>query len=330
MRKHIVSKLFYSICLLVVFFVAVPVSNAQFTETDISINSSPAYPKPGDSVGVRLSSYSLDLDKVFVVWSVDGEQLASGIGKKVFSFNINETNKRYQVSASIDLVGGGSILKEVFVTASAVDLLWEATDSYVPPFYRGKALVAREGGFRVVAIPTLSTLRGPVSPSNLKYQWKKDGNNQVSASGFGKNSLEFRNSYIDTSNQVEVEVTDIENTVKMGGKITLVGLARPKIILYPKDPVLGTLLNRTIGDGYQLGNEPETIVAAPYYFSPKNLDDNNLRFSWAAGGRTIQPTTKNEITVVAPSGGGGTDIRVVVENAKSLFQTLEKRINVKF
>ena len=199
----------------------------------------------------------------------------------------------------------------------------------MPPFYRGKALVTREGGFKVVAMPSVLSSRGKIKPGNLSYTWKKDGNVQVSASGFGKNSFSFKNSYLDASNEIEVLVEDVENKTKTGSKITLTGLEQPEVFFYKKDIIMGTQYNQALGDGFVLGDTPEIIVAVPYYFSPKNI--NALSIAWLAGGERIIPNkNKNEVTLIAPKESGGTTIEVSIENARSLFQTLTKKINVSF
>ncbi|MFN4181567.1 MAG: hypothetical protein ACK4FA_02645, partial [Candidatus Paceibacteria bacterium] len=245
------------------------------------MSASPSFPKIGDSVTVKISSFTINLDKVFIVWSVNGQERANGVGKKNFSFTI-ENDARTQITASITNTNGNTITKSIFVNSADIDMLWEATDSYVPPFYRGKALVTREGGFKVVAIPSVLSSRGKVKPGNLSYTWKKDGNVQVSASGFGKNSFSFKNSYLDDSNEIEVEVEDVENKTKTGAKINVTGLEKPEVLFYRKDPTLGILYNQALLDGFTLGKNPETIVALPYYFSPKNI--NSLSFAWLAGG----------------------------------------------
>lgn len=325
--KTILATVFLSL----VFCVSFSVSLAQVQETDVSISANPSYPKPGSGVVVTLSSFTIDLDKAFIVWSVSGVEKANGVGKKSFSFNLDPTNSKTQVSAFVTSVSGSTITKNIFINSVDVDVLWEATDSHVPPFYRGKALGVREGSFKIVAIPNITSSRGKVSPSNLSYTWKKDREVQVSTSGFGKDSFTYKNNYLDTSNEIQVEISDVENKTKTGSKITVPTLSKPELLFYRKDPKLGLALERTINNGYTLGEEPETLVVVPYFFSPKNINSSILSFSWSSGGESIRPNkNRNEITVVAPKGGGGTEITVSVENRNSLFQALEKKINVTF
>ncbi len=302
----------------------------QIQDNDILMSVYPKYPKPGDNVRVSINSYTVNLDKSFIVWSLNGEERSRGIGKKTFSFDLEKTNSQNQVTASIDLVGGITVVKSNTIVASDIDMLWEAVDSYVPPFYRGKALGVQDGSFKIVAIPSILSSGGKVSPNNLSYVWKKDGDGQVGASGFGKNYLIFTKSYLDSENEIEVEASDIEGKVKTGNKIMVTGLKKPKVVLYKKDSKIGFRLNQALSDNYSI-SEPTTIIAVPYFFSFSNINSEDMAFTWSAGGKQIQPNrNKNEITVIPPKERGGTDISLAVEKANSFYQSVKKRINVDF
>ncbi|MBP6865988.1 MAG: hypothetical protein KBC12_00380 [Candidatus Pacebacteria bacterium] len=333
LKSHFFLKTILAIVFLaLVFFLPFSTTRAQVQETDVSIGVNPTYPKPGESVVVTLNSFTVKLDKAFIIWSVNGVERANGVGKKSFSFNLDPFSSKTQVSASVSNVAGDTITKNIFINSVDVDVLWEAVDSYVPPFYRGKALGVREGNFKIVVIPNIISSRGKLSPGNLSYNWKKDGAVQVSVSGFGKDSFVYKNSYLDESNEIQVEISDVESKTKTGSKITIPTLSKPEIFFYRRDPKLGLALEKTIVDGYSLGETPETIVAVPYFFSPKNLNSQILSFNWSSGGEGIKPNrNRNEVTVVAPKGSsGGTELKVVIENKGSLFQTLEKKLNVTF
>lgn len=168
------------------------------------------------------------------------------------------------------------------------------------------------------------------NPNNLSYVWKKDDSNQMAWSGFGKNFFVFKNNYIDQSNDVEVTVSDIEGRVKAVGRVTTRGLPSPKVLLYYKDPKTGFRLNQLINDSFRI-LKTTTIVASPYFFSPNNINSEELSFQWLAGGQTIQPNkNRNEITVTPPKESGGTNISVLVENVSSFYQSVKKNIDVDF
>ena len=326
------NKAFTFIVVLALFFgVSVPlVSQAQVQEGDIVMNTSPSYPKPGETVTVSLSTFSLDLDKAYIIWSLNGEQRADGIGKSNFSFQMDSLGSQITLSADIDTVSGQTITKTILLSATELDLLWEAVDAYTPPFYKGKTLVTKEGQYKVVAVPSILQTTGKISPNNLTYTWRKDGKGQVSASGFGKSSFTFKNSYLDSQHEIEVSVSDIEGRTSTGGFINLIPVTSPSIYFYEKHPILGLQMQKTLDVGFLVPEEGSTIVAAPYFFSPKNIDD--LSFRWVVGDSPVAtPQIKNELAVKGPEGeSGSTVIDIVIENTKSLFQNAQKSLNVAF
>ncbi len=54
------------------------------TQNDLSIYSSPKYPKPNESVEVFIESYTTNLDQATMTWSVNGKTERKGAGIKSF------------------------------------------------------------------------------------------------------------------------------------------------------------------------------------------------------------------------------------------------------
>jgi hypothetical protein len=149
-------------------------------------------------------------------------------------------------------------------------LLWEATDSYVPPFYRGKALPTPDSQVKVVAMPEIREGSGYVSPQNMTYKWKKDYTNNVDGSGYGKNSFIFINDYLDNSNNISVEASTISQSNSSSANIDI-GMTEPKILFYKNDNALGTIWSKTLTDTYKMEGNSEIVEAIPYFISPKEL-----------------------------------------------------------
>lgn len=329
--KNVHNVLIKFILFIFVFGFNFQTLNAQIVSTDITLNTIPEYPTPGENVTATITSYAVLLDKAFITWTLDGKEIFSGIGKKSVIFKTDDTNSENILSVSIDTYDGKSVQKSITLNTTAVDILWEAVDSYVPPFYRGKTLVGYEGTFKVVAIPNINNINGKINPNNLSYKWKEDEVVRQSSSGWGQSSLIFKNNYLDKENEIKVEVSDISGKLKSEGRITLQTYT-PKILFYKKDPSLGIQMNKTITDGYTVNKEGETLVAVPYFFSPKNLESSILSFSWYLGGEKIKtPSIKNEISVKPTEGKSGSSrIRLFISNARTLFQEGEKEVLVNF
>lgn len=314
------------------FFIFMPSKTfAQIVSTDITLNIIPNNPEPKEDVIATITSFSVDLNKAFISWSIDGKEIGNGIGKKSITFQMYDLGSLLSLDVSIDTFDGQNVSKKLTITPTLVDMLWEATDSFVPPFYRGKTLVAPEGSFKVVAIPSINGVDGKINPNNLSYNWEQDGSMRPSLSGWGKDSLTFKNSYLEKENEIKVEVADITGKIKSEGKITLQTYT-PRILFYKKDPFLGIQMNKSITSGYVVNKEGETLLAVPYFFSPKNLESPLLSFSWYLGGEKINtPKIKNEVNIRPQEGkSGSSNVRLFISNTKTLFQEAEKEVLVNF
>jgi len=306
-------------------------ANAQVRNADIVLNFSPQYPNPNQDVNAILSSHAINLDKANISWSVNNQEASVGIGKKSFSFKMGNLGSPTTLSATIETIDGQSILKTMTITPANVDMLWEAYDSYTPPFYKGKASVPSQGTFKVVAIPSLINQSGKVNINNLSYVWVKDGKTQSDSSGWGKNYLIFQNSYLDKENVAEVKVSDISGGTNASGKITLKTI-NPKILFYENDPSLGIKWETVLNNGFVINSDGKTLTVEPYFFSPKNINLPDLAFDWFLSGEKIQTPNPKNILSIKPEAGqsGSATIKVVINNINTLFQSMEKQIQVSF
>lgn len=305
--------------------------SAQVRSTDIVLTLSPEFPAPNQNVTATLASFSTNLDKAYISWRVDSEEASGGIGKKTFYFTTTESNSSLSLIATINTIDGQSIQKTITITPTNVDMLWEASDSYVPPFYKGKALVGSQGIFKIVAMPNLTNQGAQVNMNNLSYVWSKDGDIQPSSSGWSKSSFTLQNSYLDKQNTVGVKISDISGGATASGNLTLF-TSNPKIVFYENDFLLGTKWEKALTNNFQINPNGSTLVVEPYFFSPQNINSSNLTFDWSLNRERIKtPNPKNSLSVKPDAGQKGNAlIKVVVNNIRTLFQTAEKEISVQF
>ncbi len=304
---------------------------AQIKNTDLVLQIYPKYPSPGENVQAILSSTATDLTKAYISWSVNNQNLSGGIGKTSFSFNTSEDAYSFEVAAGVNTADGQNITSTLKVIPTAIDLLWEAQDSYVPPFYKGKALVSKEGTYKVVALPSVMNDGKRVNNNNLSYMWKKDDKAQQEKSGWGKSFFIFKNSYIDRTNQLTVQVSDVHGAINTVKSITLQPTT-PKIVFYRVDPVLGMQGERALSDGFKIKKEGETIAGIPYFINEKNLASSNLDFTWKVGQQEIFTTNpRNQVTLIPPNGKSGiASVSLNVENSKNFFEGVAKLLTVDF
>ena len=74
------------------------------------------------------------------------------------------------------------------------------------------------------------------------------------------------------------------------------------------------------------------MVAVPYFFSPYDIRDNNLKIDWFVNGEQIlNPISKNELFIEPATGKTGTaTVQLVVENIKTLFQSTQRKVLINF
>src|SRR3990167_3192742 len=143
--------------------------------SSISVNVVPENPAPNENTSITLSSYANNLDSVLISWSVNGKSVLSGIGKKSFSVNAGAAGSETSVVATISLPDG-AIDTRIIIRPAVMVLLWQANDSYVPPFYKGRALPTPDSEVKVVAMPEIKSGSGFVDSKKMTPIWEQFGN----------------------------------------------------------------------------------------------------------------------------------------------------------
>jgi len=318
--------LLYIIIISVIFWV-IPVSKvvAQLSN-DILVNVVPPNPAPYEDTNIILSSYVNDLDSVFISWSVNGKTIASGIGKKSFLTTAPAGGSETNVVATISLPDDTVDIK-ITIKPSVMVLLWQANDSYVPPFYRGKALPTPDSEVKIVAMPEIRN----VSSQNMTYYWKKDYTNNVDGSGYGKNIFLYTNDYLEDSNNISVVASTVDQKSSSSAGVNI-GMTQPKILFYKNDNALGTIWDKILTDPYKIQG-PEIIEAVPYFISPKEIQNPTLVWNWFINDGRVNLTgfKKNLMPLTISEGTHGTSkLRLNIENKDKIFQTTEKEIDIEF
>lgn len=312
---------FFAICSLFFAFNA----GAQIQGGDIVLQINPEFPKANEEVQATLSSYAIDLNSARITWVLNGETKLEGVGKKNFSFRVTGSDFQTNLETRVETITGSLLSKKITISPSSIDMLWEAYDTYTPPFYRGKTLAPSEGKIKIVAFPSTKNLTG------FSYKWQLDGKNNTLSSGYGKNYFVYKNSFLEDKNEVSVTVSDIFGNNIGKGAITVIP-GSPKIVFYQKDQGLGTLWEKALTSGFFINPEGTTLVAEPYFFYPKNFGLPGISFNWLINGEKVAvPTIKNQLSIKQASNKPGTAaIKVIINNNNTLFESVEKQLNVGF
>jgi hypothetical protein len=316
------SLLIFSI--LICTFLAIKAS-AQIQGGDISIEISPKYPKLNEVVNISLSTFTTDLNMAKISWVLDGKTVLEGVGKKSFLLTFNNSTSSKNLEVKIETISGSVINKNIVISPSDIEILWEASNTYSPPFYKGKTLAPVEGNIKVVAIPNTT------NPAGFNYQWKQDNKNKVNSSGYEKSSYFYKNSYLEKNNSIEVIVSDLFGN-SIGSNKIVITPTLPKVIFYEKNLLTGTRWEKSLSGGIKANKNGTIIKVEPYFFSQENLDSPLLAFNWFLNEEKITtPKQKNTLLIKPEEGDSGSStITVVVNNISTLFQEIEKKLYVTF
>lgn len=289
-------------------------THAQMVTFDSSkIKVAPEFPKAYEQVVVTLEDFSNDLNTQTVSWSVNGVQKQSGIGLTSYIF----TTGALGTVSNITISTGGKIHRGS-VRPSEVDMIWEATDSYTPAFYEGKALFPNQGTIVVSAIPHLYSGEGTrLDPKKLVYTWKRAGSALPSQSGYGKDNVRGAGVLIGRPTVFEVEVSSVDGTYKGKGSV-LVEETRPSVMLYENDPLYGVELEKALNSQQvSLSGDELSVIAVPFFFSNAKTAAN---YSWSMNGGSILGNTSNTVVLRNEGVSGISNISVNVKHASNFMQ----------
>jgi hypothetical protein len=282
------------------FFVLSNFSYAQ--EEDLSLGGvteqftvelSSRYPAPEETVSATVRSFSADLNRATITWSVNGTVVVNQIGATNFNFRVGKMGETTRMKVSIRKQEDGKILEKDFVfRPSSVDLIIEPhTTSF--PFFAGKPYLTNQSSLRVFALPNLLNNQGNmISKDSLVYRWTKDGRYDETRSGYGKDYYLLGSSLLNRPFNLMVEVYDVNSPARATSSV-VVNYFEPSIFFYEKNPSLGTLFNKAIAGTFELNRREVEFEAVPFSFSREAIPI----YSWRMNDRVVEtPTNRQFIT----------------------------------
>lgn len=326
-------RAFFSTIITLVIFLGLCASTAHadslFTairSSDISVNLTPENPGPFQDVTISLQSYVVDLNKTPINWFIDGKASPSGTGNKSLRITTGATGSTTSVVVEIVVNGTDTIKKNIVIQPAEIDLLWQAIDSYVPPFYKGKALPSSESRIRIVALPQVKIGGKNYKTNDFTYSWSRNYAVSLPDSGFAKNTFVYKNSYLNDSDTVSVVAEAVGSSASARSEITLKP-GSPKILFYENNPLYGTRYQASLGNIFNMGTSETAIDAEPYFFSVKNPNDKDLELKWVVNNQGIGDRTPKNILPVRKNGtGGSSKIDISIQSYSKLFQTAKNAL----
>ena len=325
---------FFFLIISLMFVVSPLFSSAQTATPDTSgleMTMTPENPEPFQNVSLSIQSYSYDLDRSKITWSVDGVVKKTEMGLKSFTAQAGKNGEKTTIKVSAETPNDGTKDIEVFFIPSVVDLVFESL-SYTPPFYKGRALNPNQGVVLVTAIPELIKSNGEKVPAqSIIYSWKKDGGVEQDASGLGKNTFVFTGSVPIKDATIEVTASSLDGNISASKQIAITNVS-PKILFYENSPVYGLMLNKAINNTVKMLEDEFSVTAVPYFFSAGYATAPDLNYVWSMNDKTVgNQDPKNSFTTRVEKAGSGTaNIGLKINNTVRIFQFMNSNYSINF
>lgn len=299
-----------------------PIVSAQGIDqaVDLVIEAMPSDPLPGQSVILEAKSYSIDVSQYFLSWTYAGASAGSGTGKTKIAVKAPAAGVSSTAMVTLSGSDTGEVSAAIFLRPASVDLLWEGVDAAVPPFYKGRPLLAPGGTFRIVAVPASG------APVQASFSWNQNGKALPALSGAGKRSITLTNNILNAREQISVVANG--GLFQGQNKATILPQS-PYIVAYERKEGFVDYGNGTT-TALITGNPGAVIRFEPFFFTLQNGVSRDLSFVVRSGNdQIIGENEQNEIRLSRPEGGGEVDISVEattntysVQNARRTFKVL--------
>jgi hypothetical protein len=294
---------------------------AQTPSADLSISMIPGNPKPLTPVQLEAKSYGLDLNQATIEWRYENKVIDRGVGRTRISVTAPATGLVATVSVTVSGIGFEPTSTSVVLRPGSIDLLWEAVDSYTPPFYKGKALPATNATLRIMAVPAVA------APKQISYQWSRANAVVEQSSGYGKSSMVFKNSEFNTQEHISVLA---EGGQFSGTNSITINPVNPSLFVYQKKE---GFIDYASGSGSLVSTNTSGVALRfePFFFSRPRSSMSDLTFDFSINGNAVTgDPVPNELRLSRPDGGGVSTIKVSVQPVEYLVQHLERAITLAF
>jgi hypothetical protein len=296
----------------------------------INLRPSTQFYEPNSQVEIEVVSRLINLNNKQITWSVNGDVVEDGFGVKSITVPTGTLTDPTTVSFVADLPEEGRVTRKLTLQPVEVDLVWEADQSYTPPFFQGKSLNPGWGNISVTAIPHIYKSDGTKYPEgDLVYRWEYNGVVYGDDSGRGQNSITVNTTPRNNRLSVEIEAPNGEIVAR-----DFVNIPRsdPQIKFYRQLSNRGTVLSKSLEDSVELDRRDETrITAQPYYYLSESSRGGNLNYNWMINGEQANQNLKDSIVLGEGNQNDSYNLSLeVTDSSNLLFPATQENLQVRF
>ncbi|HEY4516982.1 MAG TPA: hypothetical protein VJG64_03475 [Candidatus Paceibacterota bacterium] len=232
------------------------------------------------------------------------------------------------IDSYLQNASGAEVQEET--TPSPVDLLFDA-DSYVPPFYRGRALPSPGTNVHLHALARFAGAGGTAVPeSKITYTWRRDGRVVGDVSGLGRASVTLPAPTLFGTDTISVEASAADGSIYGGSSITISSID-PVPTLYQNHPLFGIEYYSALTDEATVPDVEMTFAAVPYFAAAVSPSDPQLTWRWSVNGEPIATSVGgSEITINAENSSGLAAISLLLTSPANFLLRGEGSWNVFF
>lgn len=287
----------------------------------ISLSSIPKYPEPHETVTVSLNQYGVNTFGATIRWYLDDVEQVDYRNERSMTFVAGDIGERSTVGVLVTQGNGITITDEKVFVPVLVDLVLEA-DTYVPYFYKGRALPSAEADIRVITLVHDSS-----GVTTYTYKWSLAGSVLFGGPVRGKSVAELKMPQFDNK-RLSVEVSDSSGNMIAENSIVLRN-EDPKLLFYEENPLRG-LVERAVSGRLSLLGEETTVFGEPYYLNTSELG-THTEFEWSVSGRSVPSgASPNEVTLRKTGNGGSAQIALEVVADGLLPQFVKRSFELLF
>lgn len=302
---------------------------ASVNADDIDVITKPEFPGAFEDVSIRLDSNSIDLNRYTIQWSTDTFEQKNGLGLRDFQTKSGGYGSQKHITVKI-LGSGTTITKSIVIAPQDVTMLWEAVDSYVPPFYRGKKLAGQESLIKIATLPNFRSNNNSLKINDAVYLWSRNGNKILNIGGYAKDSIVIQHNKLRTSEKITSTVSNVAGDIKVEKTIDI-PIYNPQIHWYTKNKFNYRRL-QSIDNGLRVASGDTNLIVEPYFFSITN-SINDLEFNWSINSESIylDPNAPSqELLVRNPGTTGQANFRVSITNPATFLQSAGRAVSFFF
>jgi hypothetical protein len=308
----IATLLLFSLCF-ALSLLAPKVMHAQsFLSGDngLRLILSPQFPVPHSEVTVSVDDYSIETLGSTITWYVDGKEIKEVTNERAITVTTGALGKKSEVRVLVTNAKSPAFSATQSISPTVVDVTLES-DTYVPSFYKGRALPSRESSVKALAV-----VHDDTTLPDSRYTFKWTLNDAVLHGGpvTGKSSTNFTMPRYD-GGRLTVEVFNTDS-VLVGKRTLVLNPTELEMHFYENSPLRG-LSQKEIRDTYALTREEVTIYGEPYFMNTNIISPSLADVVWEINGEKVQSSTEapNTITLkrVGESGSAQVSCSIVTK-----------------